>query len=387
MSGRGIIVKDYLFVQPFFDPPGGGEGVANWMLQVLSERGSVTTLSWRPPDWERIDAYYGTSLSQAKIRSVLVAPTLKRLLEWVRVPHQLLALSLLMGKAKRLRSDYRFCLSSYNELDLGGGAVQYLHFPCQDFRRIRAPSFVARSRARLFWPLYLAVCRWVLGWKLQSVLSNVTIANSQWTANEYAKAYGKQVDFVIFPPPLGGGYSSSLARTNTFLSIARITRFKNWLGLIRVFDEVHARGLEVGLTLVGSREDDSLLAELQFLQKSRPWLTLVVDQPRHEVDRLISCCKYGIHAAQGEPYGMAVAELVLGGCLTLVHDSGGQVEIVTDFRARYVSEDDAVAKICALVQSPDLQQELAENQHHRALDLTREKFIANFESFLDAWES
>ena len=62
---------------------------------------------------------------------------------------------------------------------------------------------------------------------------------------------------------------------------------------------------------------------------------------------------------QGEPFGMAVAELISGGCVTFVPNSGGQVEIVgNDERLIYSSREDAVNKILRALREPDYQASL-----------------------------
>ena len=43
-------------------PPGGGNGVAAWMLQALSADHDVTVLSWWPVDVAPINRFFGTTL-------------------------------------------------------------------------------------------------------------------------------------------------------------------------------------------------------------------------------------------------------------------------------------------------------------------------------------
>jgi glycosyltransferase involved in cell wall biosynthesis len=162
---------------------------------------------------------------------------------------------------------------------------------------------------------------------------------------------------------------------------------KQWPKLVAIIDGVRELGHDVGLTLVGNRNDDLLLRELRDMQTDgRPWLELKLNLPRTEVDRLIGSHTYGIHGMHFEHYGMAVAELVLGGCLTFVHDSGGQVEIVCQQEARYRDVEDAVAKLHLVLSSPEKQAALISAQQKRRVDITRERFLSEFHRLMDDLE-
>ena len=77
-----------------------------------------------------------------------------------------------------------------------------------------------------------------------------------------------------------------------------------------------------------------------------------------------------------EPFGMAVAELVTGGCVTFVHNSGGQVEIVgNDERLIYSSPENAVNKILRALRDPDYQASLRSYVASRRNLFTAERFV------------
>ena len=83
-----------------------------------------------------------------------------------------------------------------------------------------------------------------------------------------------------------------------------------------------------------------------------------------------------------EHYGMAVAELVLGGCLTSVHDDGGQVEIVTNPKLRYTSVEDAVEKWDRVLSSPELKAELLAEQLAHREHLPKERFLEELDKMV-----
>ena len=61
-------MKRVLLVQPSMQPPGGGNGVAAWVLQALVPDHRVTVLSWRPVEVEPINRFFGTHLRPERLR-------------------------------------------------------------------------------------------------------------------------------------------------------------------------------------------------------------------------------------------------------------------------------------------------------------------------------
>ncbi len=385
-------MRDFLFVQPFLTPPGGGEGVANWMLQALVSRGQVTVLTWDPPNFAEIDRYYGTSLEgHPNLHTQIVAPLFRKLFLRLRVPHRLLRVYWLERAAKALRSSHRHCFSAYNELDLGPPSVQYVHHPSQPKGVFGEPPCAWPDSPLLvrIWPLYLWLCRRLSPHDLGRIQKNITVCNSHWTGRALARLVNVPTHAVLYPPPLGRPLSSDpLLRRPDFISIARIERTKNWLKLIEIIRRVRELGHEVKLSLAGSREDPELLVELQQLeQQHSDWLRLYLNEPREVLDRLIVEHQYAIHGMVQEHYGMAVAELVLSGCLTFVHDSGGQVEIVPQHETRYTEVDDAVEKIHAVLTDESLRRTLLADQAKNRANITRETFLADLHALVDRLES
>ena len=48
---------------------------------------------------------------------------------------------------------------------------------------------------------------------------------------------------------------------------------------------------------------------------------------------------------KNEHFGIAVAEMMQAGCITFIHDSGGQTEIVNLRELRYQTKEEAIEKI------------------------------------------
>jgi glycosyltransferase involved in cell wall biosynthesis len=79
---------------------------------------------------------------------------------------------------------------------------------------------------------------------------------------------------------------------------------------------------------------------------------------------------------QDEPFGMAVAELLSGGCIPFVYNGGGQVEIVDhDPRLIYNSAADAVDKIVRTLRDNHRQMALREHLAQRKELFTTRRFV------------
>lgn len=114
---------------------------------------------------------------------------------------------------------------------------------------------------------------------------------------------------------------------------------------------------------------------------------MLVDQRREVIDQELSTHTFALHAMVDEPYGMAVAEMVLAGCITFVHDSGGQVEIVSQPQARYSDTEDAINKICAVMADEELKGKLRIEQSRNCHNLTKQRFQGEFTKLVTELEA
>ena len=108
------------------------------------------------------------------------------------------------------------------------------------------------------------------------------------------------------------------------------------------------------LHIVGTDDDRAYTAHIRRLAAADPaWITLHENLARADLAALLARQRYGIHAMEGEHFGIAVAEMVRAGCIVFVPRTGGPIEIVgADERLRFGSPDGR--------RSPDRHDELIE---------------------------
>jgi|GEM_PF-5876011 len=105
---------------------GGAEAVCAHALEALAPGWDVTLITWRPPDFGKLDRLYATSLSGARIAVRCVG---KRghpsWLAWRAVYQHAMAARL----AQDTRDDYDIVVSTYCEIAARPPALQYVHVP------------------------------------------------------------------------------------------------------------------------------------------------------------------------------------------------------------------------------------------------------------------
>jgi glycosyltransferase involved in cell wall biosynthesis len=359
-----------LFVQPSLAPPGGGNGVASWMLQALASVHDVTLLTWGPVDFEELNRFWGTSLSPAACRIVRVPAAIRRFLESMPVPLGLVRTAVMQRMARRMRARFDVPITCNNEADFGTLGVQYLHYPWH------APRPAADIRwyhggSALRW--YYAFCWRVGGFELAAAQRNITLVNSDWTGR-LIRAQGF-VPRTLYPPVVAGPPGAPWeARVPGFVCIGRIVPEKQLDRVIDIVAGVRTQVPGVTLHIVGTRDDGPYHDRIAARARAAGF-ALHQGISRRDLDALIAANRYGIHGMLEEHFGMAPAELVRAGCLVWVPNGGGQVEIVTDPRLIYGSVEEAIGKIVAVLRDPHEQATLRKHLAVRGERLSPERFM------------
>ena len=98
-------MKRVLMVQPSLNPPGGGNGVAAWMMEALKSEHHLTLLTWEAPRLEAINRFYGTSLRPSEVEVTLLPWPLHAIARRTRTPMALAKNNYLLLKCRRWPRD------------------------------------------------------------------------------------------------------------------------------------------------------------------------------------------------------------------------------------------------------------------------------------------
>lgn len=362
--------------------------MASWVLQELAQRGDVTLLTLDAVDIDLLDEFWGTSLAEAPISALTVRSGLYDFFKRREIPCRRFELHALSRAVRKIRHQYRYVLVLKNELDLGGPGLQLVYFPNYSLgllvEDIKNQSTLL---TRMLGWMNLAFCQAVSWWSDRRVARNFTMAISGYVGRVFWENYGKEAEVIVFPPPIAASVVASANRQSAFLGIGRIAPEKKWEDAIEIVGGLRGKHHDVALTLVGSVTDEEYYRALMTEYGELPWLSIRTELSRADLEKEIAAHQFGIHTLPGEHYGMAVAELVLGGCLTAVHDSGGQIEIVTEPEVRFSDNADAVEKLDRVLSDEELFERLLTSQQSRKEMYTLDGFKKGLAESLDLFEN
>jgi glycosyltransferase involved in cell wall biosynthesis len=339
-------MKKILLVQPSLQPPGGGNGVAVWVIEALKREHAVSVLTWWPVKLAPINRHFGTSLSPADFTVRMAYPALRRLLDHTPASLDLLKTSLLLRTAKRMKDHYDLILTVNNEADLGRRGIQYVHFPW---------AFLPRPPVDLRWyhfsptmvDAYYRLCVWISGFSSDRMKQNLTLVNSNWTGTKVKERYG--IGSTTLYPPVPGVFSDVpwAEREDGFVCIGRISPEKELEKIIDILTEVRTQRWPVHLHIIGAHDNSGYYERVRRrVHQNASWVFLNENLSREELAHLVTQHRYGIHGMAEEHFGMAVAEMIGAGCIVFVPCGGGQMEIVAgEERLLYKTPAEAIAKI------------------------------------------
>jgi len=378
-------MSSILLVQPSMNPPGGGNLVAAWMVEALRSEHRVTILSWTPPNLAACNRIFGTSLQRIDFDLVLVPRALRALMHGSPIPLALLKDSILIRRALRLAPLHDLVVTANNEADLGRPGVQYVHFPRLDPER-PAADLRWYNASRRVGAIYRRICTRIARTTPAGVTRNVTLVNSDFIGERVRRLHGVRTETLH--PPVPGPFRATPweARSNAFVCIGRISPEKRIETIVEILARVRSAGASVRLDVVGTTDDRFYAERVRALARAHAgWMRLHEDLSRAELLAVVAASRYGIHAMPDEHFGIAVAELVCGGCITFVPDGGGQVEIVgNENRLRFRSVEDATEKILATLHDPDRQAALRAHLAARAAHFSTERFVTRLREIVRA---
>ena len=327
---------------------GGSEAAVMWGIEALRDDYDITLVTASRVDLGKLNAAYGTSVAAGDFH-LLRAPALPAVRNPSRLAH---------WRVKRFE---QFCrtntgafdipLSAYNPIDFGRPGIHLVgDFSWDD--STRSELFGGGAGGQQIRRGYLWLGSRLFGTSGRDILNghDLVVANSDWTSRTLAERFGLSGAPVLYPPVHASPQvTPTQRRKGSFVCLGRVSPEKGIERLIEILARVRDRGHEeVRLTIVGAIGDDEYgqrIAEL--VQANCAWVNTPGYVGSDEKFKLLGEHEFGIHACEGEAFGIAVAEMLMSGCLPFVPASGGAVEIVRDEALCYRDRDDAVEKICA----------------------------------------
>ena len=381
-------MRRVLLVQPSLQPPGGGNGVASWVLQALVAEHTVTVLSWQPVEVTPINRFFGTHLHRSDFDTIVVPRAWRLVPDLLPTPATLVKLSLLMRYTRKVGAGFDVIFGVYNETDYGRRGIQYIHYP--SFLRPR-PAVDLRwyHQPRAVLTAYYALTDRIAGFSLERLRANLTLVNSNWTG-EHVRSFLGGNPRTLYPPVANPGPGLPWSeRAPHFLAVGRISPEKEYERVMRILVRVRANAPDLRLTIVGTsdRQTARYFKRLQSLARSLgDWIQFRQNISREELRGLMGSHRYGIHGMREEHFGMAPAEMARSGVIVWVPQGGGQMEIVgNEPSLMYDSEEDAAAKITSVLGDPARQERLRQGLEARAGLFSTDRFVREVREIVSAF--
>jgi glycosyltransferase involved in cell wall biosynthesis len=350
------------------------------MIEALRRDYRVSLLTWKSPDLDAVNQFFGTTLRPSDVEVLVVSPWLRRLARHTPTPAALLKSGHLLCLGRKLAPGYDVLITADNEADLGRKGIQYVHFPTLDPRRPVIDLHWYHGSARLV-DLYRKWALRITGFSIERMRRNVTLVNSDWTGSRIREIHGIEPR-TVYPPAVGGFNPVPWeARENGFVCIGRLSPEKELEKIIEIVSRVRAHGNDAHLHIIGTPEDAEYYRRLQRkAEANASWVRIESGLSREEVIRRIATHRYGLHGMQEEPFGMSVAEMARGGCIVFVPEGGGQVEVVgAEDQLRYRSPSDAAQKIAAVMADSARGDTLRAHLAARASRFSAERFVSEIQ--------
>lgn len=339
---------------------GGAEAVCLWLLEALKRDFDVTVITFSALNFEELNNLYGTELSQGDV-CIIQPYSGTVILKFILNSHFGFSfrLHLLMRYFKTIRSEYDVAISAFSEMDLGAPGIQYIHFPVIGYGHEKAKTLFGYQDSALR-KAYRWFCRRISQYSDESMKQNLTITNSHWTSNLIKKLYGIDSRVVYPPVKVSAPDISWEEREEGFVCISRLSPEKKIERAIEILRAVRLRGFNVHLHIItsgGNRRYEERFSDL--VESEGPWIFLEKGPSRSRLSHTLARHKYGIHVAENEQFGIAVAEMVKARCIPFVPSKGGQVEIVggNDLLS-YDDTHQAVEKIVNILLDKNKQQRI-----------------------------
>jgi glycosyltransferase involved in cell wall biosynthesis len=352
-----------------------------WGIEALKDDYEVSLITAGNVDLDGLNRFYGTSVKDNEI-TVWQAP----IPSFLRRMNGAAALrgALYQRFCRKLAKDFDVLISTYNLCDFGVPAIHCLaDFSWDDEIRTRLDPIPPGPGKVIYRDTVLRKCYLRLARALSAPSGrnlfagkDLILANSRWTANIIRQKYGVEADMLY--PPVAAAFPCEPFKEKEmgFVSIGRISQEKRIERIIEILTKVRRRGHRIHLHVIGQIDGTAYGRMVRKLCYNYPdWIKVEGSCHGEKKQRLLSRHRFGIHGRKGEPFGIAVAEMVKAGCIVFVPNEGGQAEIVNNQSLLYESVEDAVNKIDAVLRQSNLQDDFLDHLEEQGEKFSTSKFM------------
>lgn len=357
---------------------GGPEAITLQTIETLKEQYDLSLITMTNIDMNQLNDFYQKKLCKNDIKIISIPPPL------LMKSHKIFS-SIRRYKfnrfCKSISSKFDLMISMYNMMDFRRRGVQYVHDPNFD-EKLR---FMIKPEKNLMkkWfykdyfyrKFYLKLSNYLSDFSIESMKSNLTLTNSEWTG-KITKQFFNIDTYTVYPPiEVKTRKISWEDKECGFVCLGRIVPDKRLEIIIKILETVRYSFPNIHLHIIGKFMDKGYKKYLLSRHiRRKDWIFLEENISGESKSELLSMHKFGIHGKKNEPFGIAVAEIVKAGAIIWVPNGGGQVEITNNEQLVYNDIDDAVFKIVQVLKNENIQKKLITHLKHQSLKYSKKAF-------------
>lgn len=213
----------------------------------------------------------------------------------------------------------------------------------------------------------------------------LTITNSNFSKEKIEKFYYplKNKIYVIYPPVnIKALWDEKKNRAKQVISSGIFNPIKDQLSQIKIAEAFpHIKFFITGY--ISQKSEKKYYNEcLNYIaRRDITNVGLIPNISQVNLKKLLKKSAYFIHTRKNEHFGISIVEAIAAGCIPLVHNSGGQKEIVPLDELRFDSIDEAMEKFKTISNSDENKYRHYLQNH--ILQFSEEKFAEYFNDFIN----
>jgi hypothetical protein len=222
-------------------------------------------------------------------------------------------------------------------------------------------------------------------YRFEKITVNSTVlVISKYVQNEMKKYFNlSSKDINIVYPPVKFGHNNDRGKLNQVVSIGRFKSYKRQLEQL----EMARRFPNYDFLLIGFISSKSYYRKCKNFVRNNKICNafLKPNLPYEEMINVLQTSRFFVHNVVNEPFGITTVQAIISGCVPVVHDSGGQKEIVPVNRLRFSSVEDALSILNSLVDSTN-HHDISDNLiRHVETNFSESRFYEDFGILLSAY--
>jgi glycosyltransferase involved in cell wall biosynthesis len=333
-----------------------------WGAEALKQDFDVSIITTNAIDLAGLNSFYGTDVrpQEVTLRRVPIPGVVSEIRGAAAIRG-----ALFQRGMRRIAPEYNVLISAHNLCDLSSPAIHLLDLSWDEELRTQfsvAPGGIEGvfHRVRSVRALYLSLARKISPPTGRNLFAgdDILLAYSAWIASVIERKHHVKCGVLHPPVPCAITEIPFNSRRDDFVCVGRISEEKRLERVIEILTAVRARGHEVRLRLIGGFGKNIYARRIRALVQRMPWVILEGSVSQQRKIEVLTASRYGIHGAEGEGFGIGVAEMIKAGCITFAPAEGGPAEILERAALLYRDDDDAVDKVIAVLNDAELQQKL-----------------------------